>query len=95
MSRALRTVADYAQKRIQFDSHASYREMLGVHFQGVQSPWDDLDGVLVWYERIFVALPEHQAHSEPFRQSGVYREKRPPEGNQSQSHLYRGTSCGA
>src|SRR5579862_245031 len=41
--------------------------MLGVHFQGVQTPWDDLDAVLVWYERIFVALPEHQAHSEPFR----------------------------
>ena len=67
MSRALRTVADYAQKRMQFDNHASYREMLGVHFQGMQTPWDDLNGVLVWYERIFVALPEHQAQSEPFR----------------------------
>jgi very-short-patch-repair endonuclease len=67
MSRALRTVADYAQKRAQFDNHASYREMLGVHFKGVQTPWDDLDAVLAWYERIFVALPEHLAPSEPFR----------------------------
>jgi hypothetical protein len=68
MSRALRTVADYAQKRAQFDSHASYHEMLGAHFQGVHSPWDELDQVLAWHEKIFVALPEHQAHAEPFRQ---------------------------
>jgi SpoVK/Ycf46/Vps4 family AAA+-type ATPase len=26
-----------------------------------------LHAVLVWYEQTFVALPEHQAHSEPFR----------------------------
>ena len=37
MSRALRTVADYAQKRMQFDNHASYREVRGVHFQDVQT----------------------------------------------------------
>jgi len=68
MSQALRTVASYAQKRMQFDNHAGYRETLGVHFQGVHSSWNDLDGILLWYERIFVALPEHQAPSEPFRQ---------------------------
>jgi very-short-patch-repair endonuclease len=67
MSRALRTVAQYAQKRAQFDSHTGHREMLGVHFQGVHSPWDEFQEVLLWYERIFVALPEHQVHSEPFR----------------------------
>lgn len=67
MSRSLRAVADYAQKRAHFDSNANCREMLGVHFKGVQTPWDDLDAVLVWYERILVALPQHHAHSEPFR----------------------------
>jgi hypothetical protein len=67
MSAELRAVAEYGQKRAQFDNHASYREMLGAHFQGVQSPWDDLDAVLLWYEQVFVALPDHQAHSEPFR----------------------------
>jgi very-short-patch-repair endonuclease len=67
MSRALRIVADYAQKRAQFDNHAAYREMLGIHFQGVHSPWDDLHRVLHWYEDVFVALPEHEINSEPFR----------------------------
>jgi len=67
MSRALRALAEYAQKRTQFDNNATHREMLGVHFQGVHSPWDDLQEVLVWYEQILVTLPDHQAHSEPFR----------------------------
>ncbi len=67
MGRALRTLADYAQRRAQFDTHAGCREMLGEHFQGTDSPWDDLDQVLLWYERIFVGLPEHQGLAEPFR----------------------------
>ena len=67
MSSALRSVADYIDRRVRFESHAAYREMLGVHFQGVSSAWDDLRAVLLWYEQVFVALPEHQAHSEPFR----------------------------
>jgi hypothetical protein len=67
MSSALRSVADYIDRRVRFESHAAYREMLGVHFQGVSSAWDDLQAVLLWYEQVFVALPEHQARSEPFR----------------------------
>jgi hypothetical protein len=67
MSAALRTVGEYRQKRAQFDDHVAYREIFGVHFQGVLSPWDDLQAVLAWYEQVFVALPEHQPNSEPFR----------------------------
>lgn len=67
MSSALRSIAEYINRRIQFESHVAYSEMLGVHFQGVSSPWDDLHAVLLWYEQVFVALPEHQTHSEPFR----------------------------
>ncbi len=67
MSRGLRIVADYAQKRTRFDNHAGHRELLGTHFQGVNTPWDDLHQVILWYEQVFVALPEHQRHSEPFR----------------------------
>ena len=67
MSAALMTVADYRQKRSQFDNHVAYREIFGTHFQGVLSPWEELHAVLGWYEQTFVALPEHQAHSEPFR----------------------------
>ena len=67
MSRALRSVAQYVQHRTKFDDSTSYREMLGPHFKGVNSPWDDLHQVLLWYERVFVALPEHQIQAEPFR----------------------------
>ena len=67
MTSALRKVAEYLRKRAEFESHTAYREMLGTHFQGVASPWDGLRAVLLWYEQIFVALPEHQTHSEPFR----------------------------
>jgi very-short-patch-repair endonuclease len=67
MSSALRNVAVYANRRIQFETHTVYRETLGIHFQGVASPWEDLHALLLWYQQIFVALPEHQTHSEPFR----------------------------
>jgi very-short-patch-repair endonuclease len=67
MSRGLRAVAEYKQKRAQFDNHVSYRKMFGTHFQGVNTPWDDLHQVILWYEQIFVSLPEHQVPSEPFR----------------------------
>jgi len=67
MSRALTSLADYEQQRIQFNNHAVYSEMLGVHFRGVASQWEELQVVLDWYEQVFVALPEHQAPSEPFR----------------------------
>jgi hypothetical protein len=67
MSQALRSLASYVHKRRQFDNNAAYREMLGVHFQGVHSQWDDLQQTVLWYEQVFAALPEHQAHAEPFR----------------------------
>jgi len=67
MSRALRIVAEYAQQRAQFDNNAAYREMLGMHFQGIHSPWVELHQILLWYEQVFVALPEHDVRSEPFR----------------------------
>jgi very-short-patch-repair endonuclease len=67
MIAALRMVAEHTQKRAQFDNHSSYREILGVHFRGVDSPWGDLLQLLHWYEEIFVALPEHQPQADPFR----------------------------
>jgi len=67
MSRALRALAGYAERRAQFDSHATYQELLGTQFQGVHSAWDDFEKVLLWYEQIFIALPEHQPQAEPYR----------------------------
>ncbi len=67
MSDHLRTVAEYTQDRNQFDNHATYREALGPNFQGVQSPWEDLQHLALWYEQVFVRLPEHRIQSARFR----------------------------
>lgn len=67
MSMALRTVADYVERRAKFDSCTAYQGALGMQFQGVHTAWEDLEQVLLWYEEILVALPEHHVHSEPFR----------------------------
>jgi len=68
MSRSLRSIAEHLHARERFDSHPAYRETLGGHFQGVGTAWDDLRQLIVWYEEVFIALPEHHAPSEPFRQ---------------------------
>lgn len=67
MSRALRSVAEYLTRRAQFETQATYRQMLGIHFHGVDSPWENLQELFGWYEHVFVAFPDHQADSEPFR----------------------------
>ena len=67
MSGRLRSVAEYTQSRSQFENHAAYRDTLGPNFQGVQSEWDDMQHLVLWYEQTFVLLPEHQTHSETFR----------------------------
>jgi KaiC/GvpD/RAD55 family RecA-like ATPase len=67
MSRSLRSIAQYAKLRSEFDGNSSYREMLGPAFAGVDSQWDDLQELLEWYEDVFVALPDHQAQARPFR----------------------------
>jgi hypothetical protein len=66
-SRDLRTVAEHARKRKSFEGHTGYKEILGVHFNGINSAWDDLHAVSVWYESVFVALPDHRMEAEPFR----------------------------
>jgi very-short-patch-repair endonuclease len=67
MSGRLRSVADYTQSRSQFENHAAYRNALGPNFQGIESEWEDLQHLVLWYEQTFVLLPEHQSQSETFR----------------------------
>ena len=67
MSTSLRTLGEFTGRRGRFEANPAYRDLLGSHFQGVATPWEDLHAVLLWYEQIFVALPEHQTQSEPFR----------------------------
>ncbi len=67
MSRSLRSIAQYAQLRSEFDNNNSYREMLGPAFCGVHSAWDELQELLQWYEDVLVALPDHQTPAQSFR----------------------------
>ncbi|MCZ2156416.1 MAG: hypothetical protein LC114_21345, partial [Bryobacterales bacterium] len=67
MSKALRSIAKYSEQRAEFRANTVYRNTFGAHFQGVDSPWDDFHQIALWYEQVFVALPDHQAESAPFR----------------------------
>src|SRR5262249_21936946 len=67
MSGRLRSVAEYTRSRSQFENHAAYRDALGPNFQGVQSQWEDLQHLIIWYEQTFVLLPEHHSQSKTFR----------------------------
>lgn len=67
MSRTLRSVADYIQSRASFENRDTYRQRLGMQFQGVNTQWDSLQQLLVWYEEVFVAFPEHRPEAEPLR----------------------------
>jgi hypothetical protein len=67
MSQALRRLAEFAERRARFDGNATYSELLGTHFQGVHSSWDDFDKLLLWYDQVFILLPEHQGPAEPYR----------------------------
>ncbi|MBS1877540.1 MAG: DUF4011 domain-containing protein [Acidobacteria bacterium] len=67
MSRGFRNVAEHVQWRARFNEDADYRHVLGPHFRGVDTAWDDLQTLVAWYEQVFIALPEHQPESAPFR----------------------------
>ena len=67
MARALRTIAEHALKRVQFENNAEYREAIGASFRGLDSAWDDLHIVLRWYQEVFGVFPNTKPHTEPFR----------------------------
>ena len=67
MSQGLRSLGYYALRKANFEQHASYRDALGPHFNGLATPWAELNDLLLWYEQIFVTLPEHQPQAEPYR----------------------------
>jgi very-short-patch-repair endonuclease len=59
MARDLRTLADYCRCRSLFERNTLYREILGPHFVGVDSKWDELRSLASWYEEVLTLLPEH------------------------------------
>jgi very-short-patch-repair endonuclease len=67
MSAALRNIAEHLQSEARFNGNAIYREIFGIHFRGVESQWQGLNTISLWYKQVFVGLPQHQVHCEPFR----------------------------
>ncbi len=66
-ARHLRTLADHHQASVQFDSDAECRELLGTHFSGVETKWDEIHLLVAWYEEVFTLLPEADHDSIAFR----------------------------
>ena len=62
MSRELRMIADHLHRRAQFESYQPYRDALGPHFRGVETPWDDVLALVAWYEDVLISLPAHGHH---------------------------------
>jgi very-short-patch-repair endonuclease len=67
MSARLRTIEEHYRKRNRFNNSPAYIKALGPHFQGVDSAWDDLKRLTLWYERVFVELPDSDPEAETFR----------------------------
>lgn len=68
MTRDLRDVEAYCTRRAGFDNHAAHRAMLGSHFAGTDTKWDELLRLAGWYEEVFLAFPEQSPHATPFRE---------------------------
>jgi hypothetical protein len=67
MTQDFRSLAEYHQARTEFDSDKQCRELLGAHFKGVETKWDDLQLLVTWYQDVFTLLPEVDENSVAFR----------------------------
>jgi very-short-patch-repair endonuclease len=63
MARDLRALADHCHRRSLFEGNPLYREILGPHFVGMDSKWEQLRPLARWYEEVFTLLPEHSQHA--------------------------------
>jgi very-short-patch-repair endonuclease len=61
-------IAAYCTRRSNFDNNPAHRTVLGPHFAGTDTRWDDLLRLAGWYEEVFTTFPEHNPHAAPFRQ---------------------------
>jgi very-short-patch-repair endonuclease len=67
MSGSLRELARHAESRSDFANNHNYRELLGMEFRGLETPWENLESILGWYGQVLVTLPGHRKQSQPFR----------------------------
>jgi hypothetical protein len=68
MARDFRAIADYSDSLRQFENHPVYREIIGPHFRGLDTQWDQLQLLVGWYEEVFTWLPDHDPPAGQFRE---------------------------
>lgn len=67
MARGYRSLAEHHQARAEFESDKQCRELLGAHFKGIDTNWDDIQRLVDWYQEVFTLLPEVDENSAAFR----------------------------
>jgi hypothetical protein len=67
MTRDMRALADHHEARTAFDEDEEYRRLLGAHFRGMETKWDEIQPLVCWYEEVFTLLPETDADTSAFR----------------------------
>jgi very-short-patch-repair endonuclease len=67
MTRHMRALADHHEERTVFDGDAECRRLLGSHFRGVETKWDEIQSLVVWYEEVFTLLAETDDQTIAFR----------------------------
>jgi very-short-patch-repair endonuclease len=71
VSENLRLIASHFDRRAKFEDQTSCREVLGHHFRGVDTHWDAVRALILWYSEVFVSLPNKAHHFHEF----LFRER--------------------
>ena len=67
MARVFRSLADHRRARAQFESDKQCKELLGLHFKGIDTNWQDIQRLVGWYQEVFTLLPTIDDDSVAFR----------------------------
>ena len=67
MAKDLRRIALHMESLHKFESNPLFRQVLGDHFAGLATKWQDVGVLVQWYGDVFVKLPDHHSAAEMFR----------------------------
>jgi very-short-patch-repair endonuclease len=69
MAGNLRDLAEFHDQIHRFRERKEYQEVLGPHFEGIDTPWDQVLRLAGWYRLVQEALPNVQTGAARFRQA--------------------------
>lgn len=67
MAQHLRAIADHLQAQTDFDADAGCQQLLGAHFKGSQTRWNEWQVIVAWYQQVFALLPDNDDSSVALR----------------------------